>query len=201
MAEIGARGYHLHMNLSCARVVGFFSLPPAALAESNPAAYCAAVQSAPSGAGTCAHCGTGIRNHIVIECGGVTAFIGTDCAARVGSDEVRECAANRKTSAQLERERAARAESDKARMDATAAQAAIRRERITANPELQNIAARLADGGGGFCDDVAAALRDGFTISDRQCSAVIDILSRQCGRRGSKAYNAEAERLARVLAI
>jgi len=92
------------MNLKKATVTGFFSLPSASLAEHNPSAYNMAMAAAPVGAGTCAHCGTGIRHHVVVEVDGVQAFIGTDCAIRIGGDAAR-AATSRLTTAQLEAKR------------------------------------------------------------------------------------------------
>jgi len=72
------------MNFKDATVIGFFSLPPASLAEHNTEAYNQAMANAPVGAGTCANCGTGIRHHVIVLVEGVRRFIGTECALKVG---------------------------------------------------------------------------------------------------------------------
>lgn len=78
-----SKGY----DLSSASVIGFFSIPPASLAFHNPSAYQAAMSSLPLGSGTCSHCGTAIRHHVIIRLpDGTERFIGTDCAQRVGID-------------------------------------------------------------------------------------------------------------------
>lgn len=92
------------MNLKEATVTGFFSLPSASLAEHNPSAYNMAMAAAPAGAGTCAHCGTGICHHVVINVDGQESFIGTDCALRIGGGAAR-AVQSRMTTAQLEAKR------------------------------------------------------------------------------------------------
>lgn len=73
------------MNLANCKVVGYFSLPSLALAEHNPTAYSFAMADAPAGAGTCAHCGTGIHHHVVVQAeDGSRHFVGTSCAEKVG---------------------------------------------------------------------------------------------------------------------
>jgi len=73
------------MKLTNAKITGFFSMPSPALAEHNPTAYNNAMREMPAGAGTCAHCGTGIRHHVVcVDESGAKFFIGTTCAEKVG---------------------------------------------------------------------------------------------------------------------
>lgn len=89
------------MNLEIATVTGFFSLPSPSLAEHNPDAYNNAMRNAPEGAGTCAHCGTGILHHVVIRTvDGKTAFIGSQCAQKIGGSVARAASA-RLTSEQI----------------------------------------------------------------------------------------------------
>ena len=90
------------MNLQTARVVGYFSLPSPQLAEVNPTAYNLAMASAPAGAGSCAHCSTGILHHVVVEgAEGEQAFIGTTCALKVGSERIQRCVRERITDQEL----------------------------------------------------------------------------------------------------
>jgi len=122
--------------LSTARIIGFFSLPSLALAEHNPSAYSAAMASAPAGAGACSHCGTGILHHVIIKDGnGITRFIGSDCAMKVGIS--REAVQQRLTSDQLAARTAKRAQERQewqikrqAEEDAHAALIASRREQV-----------------------------------------------------------------------
>lgn len=112
------------------KVVGYFSLPSPSLAEHNPAAYELAMAGAPKGAGTCSHCGTGIRHHVVLEDG---RFIGTTCAESIGLEEVRD----RLTTAQAEA-RDARLDQkwseyqavEQARQEFEASQLALRKELV-----------------------------------------------------------------------
>jgi hypothetical protein len=79
------------MNLRKASVIGFFSLPSPSMAEYNPVGYSLAMQSAPEGAGSCAQCGMGIIHHVVIRTeDGKTAFIGSDCAIKIGGEVAKQ---------------------------------------------------------------------------------------------------------------
>lgn len=165
------------LNLHDAAVVGFFSLPSPALAESNPSAYNAAMSEAPKGAGSCAHCGTGILHHVVIRLAdGSRAFIGTSCAEKVGSERVQRCVRERVTDEQLaERER--RAAARRAESDALIARVAAEREvRYTAMRDIIDpLRAQQTD----FHSSLADQLLDG-SLSDRQaCYAVKAILGRE----------------------
>lgn len=51
-----------------------------------------------------------------------------------------------------------------------------------------DIADRLADGRGGFCDSIASDMRRGVIPSGKAMSIVLNILAKQEGRAGSKAY-------------
>jgi hypothetical protein len=122
--------------LASAHIIGFFSLPSAMLAEHNPSAYNAAMASAPAGAGSCSHCGTGILHHVIIRDGeGRERFIGTSCAVKVGLSA--EAVAYRMTDDQLAARNAKRAENQaewqrarQAEQDALSALIASRRETV-----------------------------------------------------------------------
>ena len=165
------------LNLTTATVVGFFSLPSPSLAEHNPAAYNAAMADAPVGAGSCAHCGTGILHHVIIRLADDSrAFIGTSCAEKVGSERVRQCVRERMTEEQLaERERKAavrRAEND-ALVARVAAERAARYEVM--RDVIDPLRAQQTD----FHASLADQLLDG-PLSDRQaCYAVKAILGRE----------------------
>ena len=152
------------MNLANATVVGYFSLPSPSLAEANPTAYNLAMAEAPTGAGSCAHCGMGILHHVVIEVDGVRAFIGTTCALKVGEETVRRCVRERKTAAEIaaldakqETERLAFAESVKAE----ATRVAKRSE------EFADLLKLLRTQGSDFCSSLADQLARG-PLTDRQ---------------------------------
>jgi len=95
-------------TLANAQVIGFFSMPPATLAEHNPSAYNNAMAGMPRNAGTCSHCGTGIMHHVIIRVLGEVRFIGTQCAEKVGIDP--EAIRLRKSREQINAEKAAREE-------------------------------------------------------------------------------------------
>ncbi len=74
-------------TLKTAKIIGFFSIPSAFLAEHNPTAYQAAMREIPAGAGVCSQCGTPLVHHVIIrDEAGQVRFIGTDCAEKVGCD-------------------------------------------------------------------------------------------------------------------
>jgi len=105
------------MNLNKSKVIGFFSLPHASVAEHNPTGYSLAWQNAPAGAGSCANCGMGILHHVVIRTeDGKTAFIGTDCAERIGG-EVAVQARRKLTAEQIEQREAKKQAEIKAYLD------------------------------------------------------------------------------------
>ncbi len=86
-AGIGADIRPTPKGLSKAEIIGYFSMPAPFLAQHNPAAYESAMASMPKRAGTCSHCGMGIRHHVVIrDAMGQVRFIGTTCASQVGCD-------------------------------------------------------------------------------------------------------------------
>jgi len=177
----------MSLDLSNAVVTGFFSLPSASLAEANPAAYSQAMAEAPIGAGSCAHCGTGILHHVVIKIAGVQHFIGTDCAAKVGSESVKRCVRQGLTSEALAVDdakiAASRAETARLTAERDAKLAAVA-------AQVSDLADRLADGRGGFRDSIASDLRRGVLPTGRGFSCMIMILAKQEGRLGSKAFTA-----------
>jgi hypothetical protein len=64
---------------------------------------------------------------------------------------------------------------------------------------LQGLAARMRDGKGGFRDSVAATLREGGLPYGRGWDLTCEILAKQEGRRGSKAYDAEYDKIEATL--
>jgi hypothetical protein len=97
------------MNLQNAKIVGYFSMPAASLAEQNPDAYNNAWKNAAHGAGTCANCGMGILHHVVVMTpDGKKNFLGQDCAEKIGDAGMREAVKGGLTSEQLEKNNAIR---------------------------------------------------------------------------------------------
>ncbi len=184
----GMRLESSRIDLRRAKVIGFFSLPSLSLAEENPQAYNNAIAAAPLGSGACEHCGTGIRHHVIIcDETGRQAFIGTTCAEQVGSEDVRRCVREHKTSEQIALEDVERSACN---AKTSALEVARKEKRARVAVKVSGLADQLADGRNGFCDSVARGLREGDLPTGRGLSIVIDILAKKHGRRGSKAYNA-----------
>jgi hypothetical protein len=178
----------MNNTLKTSSVIGFFSLPSPSLAEHNPTAYCTAMASLPTGAGTCSHCGTGIRHHVVIrDEKGVTRFIGTSCAEKVGVDS--ESLRYKMTTEQLEARKAERAvlnaewqRKQQEQEDARLALIASRRERVG------HLIDMLRNLGGDFFTSLASQL-EVRPLSWRQAEYVAKATS-ATGRRNKK--NAES---------
>lgn len=171
------------MNLKTASVIGFFSLPSAALAEANPSAYNAAMAGAPVGAGTCANCGNGIRHHVVCRLeDGRTVFIGTDCAARVGGEPAR-CIGARCTTQQLAEREARRTQQQAAQQAQQASEAARRAQRAE---EFVDLLAALAAQGSEFHSSLANQLLAG-DLSERQATYACKALFGPRQNKGNRA--------------
>lgn len=155
------------MNLQDAVVTGFFSLPSASLAEHNPDAYNNAMRGVPVGAGTCAHCGTGIIHHVVVSIEGKTHFIGTECARKIGGDIAR-CVVSKVTASQL----AARAEAnERQRLEWNIRQEEIEDRRRARKEHFSFTLQALRDTGNQFHESLADQLELG-PISSRQADFV-----------------------------
>jgi len=119
------------MNLSNARIVGYFSMPSASLAEANPDAYNNAWKGAAHGTGTCANCGMGILHHVVVMTpNGEKHFVGQDCAERVGDTRMREALKSGLTSEQAESKKAILEAKILKEQEATKALVVLQKERI-----------------------------------------------------------------------
>lgn len=177
------------MNLANAKVIGFFSMPGTDLLEANPSAYNAAMSRIPAGAGSCAHCGTGIRHHVVIRTeDGRTAFIGTTCAERVGDESIRACIQNRMTSEQLQSHRDEQARKN-AEWNRVAAENRARQEAESAArfEILKDIIEGLENQGTEFHSSLASQLRIG-KLSDRQASFVAKAIVGRCTKKSEDAW-------------
>jgi hypothetical protein len=115
------------------------------------------------GQSLCAHCGTGIKNLVIVrDADGVTHHIGTDCAMRVGLDpqQIR----NRRTDEQQAKMNSTTAE--RAKRDAERAE--VYRAKIAARTaEVAHISAQLRAIGGEFLLSLADQVECG-TLSGKQ---------------------------------
>lgn len=179
------------MNLTAATVIGFFSLPSPSLAEINPEAYSTAMREAPKGAGACQHCGTGILHHVIIRLADEqTAFIGRDCAERVGSPEVCRCVRERQTAEQI----AARDAKAEARRAEWQREEDALKERIAARFEsLRDIIEALEALGTEFHASLASQLRVG-SLSHRQAEYAVKGILGRYSKRVSAQWDAIYER-------
>lgn len=184
------------LDLQNATVIGFFSLPSPSLAEHNPSAYNAAMAKAPAGAGSCQHCGTGIMHHVIIRlANGSTAFIGRDCANRVGSPMVRRCVREQKTAEQIaEREAAHIAQFEVRQAEQTRIEAARALELQARFESLRDIIEPLEAMGSDFHSSLASQLRQG-SLSDRQAQyAVKAVMGCRYSKRVAEQWDAIYER-------
>lgn len=81
----------------------------------------------------------------------------------------------------------------KAREEAEHAVRVVKLAEIAA--QVSDIADRLADGRGGFCDSIASDLRRGVIPQGKPYRIMVEILAKQEGRGGSKAYHAAVDTL------
>ena len=198
------------------RCVGRYSIPSPTLAEHNPTAYNNALAEMPTGfnCGACAYCGTPIMNNFLIKSSDGRCFsVGCECVSKTSDrglvDKVKSLkreADRAKRAEKKEVERKAYLDSQKTANggfldwewdDAHRENAKINKERELAEkaPFLIEIANRLNDGKGGFCDDISSQMKKGILPRGRGLDITADILAKQCGRRNSKAYNAELDRV------
>lgn len=151
------------MNLLNAQVVGYFSAPSPQLAETNPEAYTRAMAELPDGACSCANCGMGIRHHVVIlQPNGRKAFIGSDCAERIGG-EIARCVRERCTAEQLF---AREARFQKQREEYDNAQAA-HNTRFAVRSKYFAVALSVLESDNPFFQSLASQLKAG-PLSDKQ---------------------------------
>lgn len=180
------------MNLTNATVTGFFSLPSPSLAEANPEAYNRAMAEAPAGSGSCAHCGTGIRNHVVIRTAeGTTAFIGTQCAIKVGEERVKQSVRERLTEEQLvarEQKVSQRRAADADLIAKVAAERDVRYE------SLKDIVDALRAQQTDFHISIASQLLDS-PLSDRQACYAMKVLVGRETKKNSDQWWSMYERI------
>jgi hypothetical protein len=172
------------LNLTNAVVVGFFSLPSPSLAEHNPSAYNIAMASAPEGAGSCAHCGTGIIHHVIVRLDdNRRVFVGSSCAEKVGNEKVQRCVRERLTAEQIDaNDEARRIKVEARRRAGDELIARVAQERAVRAEQLKDIIEPLEALGTEFHSSLASQLRLG-SLSPRQAEyAVKGILGRYSKR-------------------
>lgn len=182
-----------NLNLENAIVVGFFSLPSPSLAEVNPSAYNNAMAGAPRGAGTCAHCGTGILHHVVIEIDSARHFVGTDCAMRVGSPSVVRCVRYRMTAEEMAAKDERRKQEAARIAEASAAHAAKVAERTEL---LKDVILPLEASGNDFYCSLAAQLKAG-PLSWKQTNHVCKFFYGRLTKKNDAQWTALAARIER----
>lgn len=193
-------------------VKGVAELPDPSLAEYNPAGYQNALAMLPRGygLGTCYVCGRPLKiNFLIQDADGKKFVVGSECVKKSGDAGMvkkmdyfrrkrnRELAAARREKQRLaelqaQRDRNGGLTDYELREKQGAEQQAAREAALQpAKDILIPYADRLRDGRGGFRDSVAKTLEKGELPYGSGYSITIEILAKQEGRRGSKAYLAE----------
>ena len=206
---------HKHFAFGTApfKFVGIWSTPSKNLMEVNPSAYDAAIRARPTCCHfACDHCGTGIGTHcIIIDAEGKKFAVGSDCVAKTDHIEVLSAvklALKKQAKAARDAKREAVRLARQAAYDAVLqaqrdvnggltdneviAQAALvaRQARLTIIAPVVNA---LNAAGGDFCDSIAGGYHNGSAPRGRAKDIVIEIVAKQAGRKGSKAYEAALE--------
>lgn len=180
------------MDLKNAQVVGYYSLPSPTLAEHNPAAYNLALQDAPAGAGSCAHCGMGIIHNVIVRSlDGSRSCIGTTCALRVGDESVRRCVREKLTAEQIAARDAKAAELQAAHVAHEAARKAARAER---GAKFLEEGRTLLAQGTDFHRSLASQMCDG-PLSDRQAEYVCKAMFGRYSKKVAAEWDALSLRL------
>ena len=199
------------------KLVGIFELPSKALQEANPDAYNNALRSLPLhvGMGTCHFCGHAIMVNCMIQSAdGKKFMVGTDCVAKTGDKGlVDKVKMERRKQAREKREEKRRAEFRKAAEDRKAhmelelkaqrerngglTDEEVKQQKLNAKiAKLAPLADALDDGRGVFRQSVAIDMRrTGQLPRGRGRDIMLEILAKQKGRSGTKAFLAEYERL------
>lgn len=202
------------------RCVGLAQIPSPSLAEHNPDAYNNALRMLPRdyGCGTCNYCGQPIMNcYLINSADGHKFAVGCECVRKTGDaglinkQRALKNKANREKKAaerqaryekQLQEQRDRNGGKTDWELEQEKREAAIREEQRKADRRinlLQGLAARMRDGKGGFRDSIAQTLAEGGLPFGRGWDITCDILAKQEGRRNSKAYDAEYDKVEETL--
>jgi hypothetical protein len=196
------------------RFIGVWSAPSRSLLEQNPSAYNLQMQAKPKFCHFgCDHCGTAIEHHYVLrDAKGDKYCVGSSCISKVEnvvnlSDAE---AAERQRQRELRRARAEAKREQKrlaheAKLDAqrerngglTDMELAMQKiqeerqqQRIANEQKYDFFISGLSEAYGYFAKDVAQGLREGRLPSGRGVTIMLEIIAKNAGRRGSKAYEA-----------
>jgi len=203
------------------RFIGVWSAPSRSLLEQNPSAYNLQMQAKPKFCHFgCDHCGTAIEHHYVLrDAKGDKYCVGSSCISKVGNvlnlsdaeaaERQRQRELRRaRAEAKREQERIAREAKLQARLAAERERnggftdAEVAQKRAEEEREQQRIAnlqkydffiSGLSEAYGNFATDVAQGLREGRQPSGRGVTIMLEIIAKNAGRRGSKAYEAAYE--------
>lgn len=164
--------------------------------------------------GCCDYCFTGIRYEFhIVSADGKKSKVGCDCIKRVNDHKLMKVAdiakkklikekkletQRKNREAELERQRQINGGLTDYELRFQQEQEEKKRlinEGLQKGLKWANEVARLEDGKNGFRDSVAEDMRFGRLPMGKGLSITIDILAKQMGRRDSKAYEAEYERL------
>jgi hypothetical protein len=202
------------------RLVGLFSIPPKSLLEANPDAYNNQMRQAPRdvGVGTCHFCSTAIMANFIIQSHDKKkSAVGCDCVQKTGDKglvdavklaqkkadrEKREAIneVNRIQRLQAQREKnGGLTDWEKQEKELKAAQKIREKKLAKVAAILAPLADLLADGRNGFRDSVANDMRQGCVPKGGGRSIMLDILGKLQGRANSKAYDAEFDRVSKIL--
>lgn len=164
--------------------------------------------------GTCEHCGTGIRYASIIQDANGREFkVGSECVKKTGDAKLVKEVIFRKHALDRQKREEKREAERLAHLDAQreknhgltdwelrewqsyADELTTLHENAPVIAILKPLAEKLRDGRGGFCDDVADGLERGELPKGRGLEIMVDILAKQAGRGGSKAYEVENDRI------
>lgn len=173
---------------------------------------------APVPGGTCAYCGQGIRYECVIKSADGKEFtVGQDCVQKVGQSKLTTAVEAARKKIERERKDAAREATRQAALQAQRdANGGLtdyelrekqRMERIDAEYKamapvremLAPLAKNLKNGEFGFRDSIARQLEIGQLPRGNAFHLTCEILAKRAGRKGSEKYNAEFDRIEKVL--
>ena len=211
------------LGLPSFKFIGIAKIPAPSLGEANPTAYMNALHALPkdlkNGCGSCAHCGTAIMNIFIIRnAAGEKYGVGCDCIEKSGDQPLVRASHLAKLQADKAARRAKReagyaarqAEvvdaatgetreqlqkrlNDQYRAAETAREAAELEKRKLVSAILAPYGEMMRDGQGGFRDSVGQDMQSGRIPTGRAAEIAAEIIGKQYGRRGTKAYWAAAE--------
>ncbi|WP_318515563.1 hypothetical protein [Photobacterium leiognathi] len=206
---------HFEMGRGKYKLVGIWSAPTSAVAESNPLAYQSMMDERPMHCKlSCDHCGTGIIHHFILEDEDHKLFsVGSSCIEKLGQYDLvtaaqkmekerqRQLRAERAEIKRMEKHAQYKAELEHQRnrnngLTDQELKAEARKQRELDNEkqyrELSNpIVALLKKAGGDFCREIARNMRNGTMPHGNAKRIVIEIMSKQSAnaRKNSQAYN------------